>query len=86
MAYALILVSKSDPRSAWPTDMHSALYTTPPPEGVTRLNESAWLVHLDSSLLFLCRLVCLAHDNKLSHHVTFFESSPSFVSAPNTSK
>jgi hypothetical protein len=79
MTYALIIVSKTNPRDPWPEAMHTALYKTQLPGGATRLNESAWLVPLDSCLLFLCRLVCIAHDNNLSHHVTFFEAKPSFV-------
>lgn len=79
MTYALIIVAKDNPGNPWPDAMHRVLHRMPTVEGVTRLNESAWLVHLDSSLLFLARLVGIAHDEKLAHHVAFFEQKPTFI-------
>lgn len=59
--------------------MHPVLYGAQPDEGVTRLNEGAWLVRLDSSLLFLSNLIRIAHEEKLPHRVLFFDKEPSFV-------
>jgi len=81
MTYALIIVSRAGEQQAWPDELHKVLYKMPLPEGVTRLNESAWLVRLDSCLIFLARLIQLAYDEKLPHHVLFFQDKPAFVSA-----
>ena len=82
MTYALIIVAQAAGQNAWPEPLHHLLYKMPIPEGVTRLNESAWLVRLDSCLLFLAGVVRLAHESNLPHHVLFFEKEPAFVSAP----
>ena len=82
MTYALIIVEKLNHTHGWPDSMHHVLTNMQLPEGVTRLNESAWLINLDSCLLFLSGLVKIVHTEKLSHHVTFFDQKPSFVCAP----
>lgn len=79
MTYALLIVSKDHPRNPWPQELHTALYERESDEEVTKLNEGAWLVHLDSSLLYFARLVCLVHDQKFPYRVTFFDHKPSFV-------
>ena len=85
MTYALVIVDKALNSRSWPDAMHKPLYDMPKVEGVTRLNEGAWLLQLDSSLLFLAGLIRLAHENNLPHHVAFFAEKPSFVCAPQTS-
>ena len=80
MKYALIIVAKDNPGNPWPDSMYRVLHKMPSVEGVTRLNESAWLVRLDSSLLFLSTLIRIAHDDKLPHHVLFFDEEPKFLS------
>lgn len=82
MTYALIIVAKADGNNQWPDSMHRVLYKMPLPAGVTKLNESAWLVRLDSCLLFLAGLIQIAHTDKLPHHVLFLEKEPSFFHAP----
>jgi hypothetical protein len=83
MTCALITIEKTSPRDAWPQALHGLIYDMNIPEEVTRLNESAWLVPLDSCLLFLARLICICHDEGLRQSVAFFEQKPSFFSAPN---
>ena len=80
MTYALIIVEQ--PRGGWPQSMHRAIYDMPAAEGFEKMNESAWLVHLDNWLLFLAGVVQICQKDGLVHRVAFFEQKPSFISAP----
>lgn len=80
MTYALILVEK--PGRVWPDTMHRALHSMPAHEGFERMNESAWLVNLDTELLFLAGLVQICQTSGLVHHVAFFEQKPAFCRLP----
>lgn len=80
MTYALIIVEA--PKHGWPDSMHRAIRKPPVGEGFERLNESAWLIDLDSRLLFLAGVIQICHTENLVHHVAFFDQKPSFVSAP----
>lgn len=84
MTYALIIVAKDHPRNPWPQAMHRPLYDMLSDEEVTKLNEGAWLVHLDSSLLFFAGLIEIARKEKLPYQVAFFGEKPLFVSEAKT--
>lgn len=80
MTYALVIVEK--PEHGWPDDMHRPIRRMPNVEGVSRLNESAWLIHVDIALKFLSGILHICQTHDLVHHVAFFEQKPSFVTAP----
>lgn len=84
MTYALIIVEK--PERVWPDTMHRALHKMPAAEGFERMNESAWLVNLDTHLMFLAGIVQICQTSDLVHHVAFFEQKPSFVCVPKNSE
>jgi hypothetical protein len=80
MTYALIIVEKTG--LSWPDDMYRPLHKMPATEGFERMNESAWLVNLDTHLQFLAGMVQLCQKNDLVHHVAFFDQKPAFTRAP----
>ena len=61
--------------------MHFYTHEMPKDEGVRQLNESAWLLNLDTDLVVLAKMVSIAHDNKLPHQVLFFDQKPVFATA-----
>ena len=82
MPYALLIVEK--PPHGWPDDMLPAVRPKEPYEGVTALNESAWLLNLDKALMFLARVVVNCYTHQLRHHVLFLSDEPHFVRASET--
>lgn len=80
MTYALIIVQK--PTNGWPDSMRLALHKMPEAAEFERMNESAWLVNLETQLQFLSGIVQICQGDGLVHHVAFFEQKPSFISYP----
>jgi hypothetical protein len=82
MTFALVIVEKPEGRP-WPDQIRPKLQTQPTPEGVTRMNESAWLIDVDANLLFLASLIEEAHSCKLGFRTAFFDKEPSFIYTSN---
>ena len=78
MTYAIVIVEKPENRS-WPDQILPKIQTQSAPEGVTRMNESAWLIDVGTNLLFLTSLVEEARSGKLSLRTSFFDKEPSFI-------
>jgi hypothetical protein len=78
MTFALVIVNKSAPRATWPGEMFFYVHEMPTGEGVTRLNEGAWLLNLDTELLALAGIVQTAHSCGLPIRTLFFDQKPQF--------
>ena len=80
MTYAIAIVDKKSNKSPWPDDMHYYVHEMPTDEGVTRLNEGAWLLNLDTDLLTLSQIVNTARKSGCPVRVLFFDQAPNFSS------
>lgn len=80
MTYALAIVDKEEPKRPWPDDMRFYVHEMPTDAGVTRLNEGAWLLNLDTELLTLSQIVNTARKSKCPVQVLFFDQKPDFSS------
>jgi hypothetical protein len=78
MTFALIIVNKAAPRATWPGEMFYLVHEMPSDAGVTRLNEGAWLLDLDTELLTLAGIVKVAHSCDLPIRALFFDQKPHF--------
>jgi hypothetical protein len=78
VTFALVIVDKAAPRATWPGEMFFFVHEMPSDAGVTRLNEGAWLLDLDTELLILAGIVQTAHSCGLPIQALFFDQKPNF--------
>ena len=79
MTYALAIVAKNSQKDQWPDAMRFYVHEMPTDAGVTRLNESAWLLNLDTDLLTLSQIVNTARISGCLVQVLFFDQAPKFA-------